>query len=725
MLDLSKIWPEMKVVAKLGEGSFGRVYKCEREELGMKLESAVKVISIPANRAEYDSVRKECSSDEEVKSYYSDIVSDFSNEIRMMLMLKGAPNVVSVEFFKIVEHEDGVGSDIYICMEYLTCFSEYARSHSLTEKDVLHLGREICNALVICSEKGIIHRDIKPDNIFIDSYGSFKLGDFGVARRLEGSMSMMSKKGTYSYMAPEVFRGEKYDSRADIYSLGMVLYKLLNRNRDPFVDLNKPVVGYNDRTEAFERRKNGERLPAPVDASPAVAAIILKACAFRAEDRYATVADFRQALKAAQENPSAEEPTVISNDNLEETVVARNIAAPVMQNVQAGYGDETVAVNTYARQALAGNETVILNRSVPVAPTYIQNTPPIVNTAYSINAPLQKPKSLSKGILKWVIIAAVVFAAVFAAVYFAVTEIGNKKQEEEKQPTTATTTVQEQEEEKPLFLQEDTVISAGEYHTVGLRADGTVIATGDNTYGQCDVMDWKNIVAVSAGMNHTVGLKANGKVVAAGYNMYSQCEVNDWSDITAISAGEKHTVGLKSDGTVIATGDNSYGQCDVDNWADIVAVSVGSFHTIGLKSDGTVVAAGSSIDGRSDVDNWKDIVAISVGYYHTVGLKSDGTVIAVGYNNDGQCNVEDWVDIVAVSASFGHTVGLKSDGTVVAVGDNGLAQCHVDAWEEIIAVSAGFLHTVGLKSDGTVVAAGNNHNGQSNAKSWYGIKLPE
>ena len=274
-------------------------------------------------------------------------------------------------------------------------------------------------------------------------------------------------------------------------------------------------------------------------------------------------------------------------------------------------------------------------------------------------------------------------------------------------------------------------VSAGENHTVGLKSDGTVVATKytwDSEYyynGQCDVADWRDIVAVSAGNEYTVGLKSDGTVMAMGRNYGGRCDVADWTDIVAVSAGWYHTVGLKSDGTVVAVGSNSSGRCDVDAWTDIVAVSAGVNHTVGLKSNGTVVAVGSNSSGRCDVDAWTDIVAVSAGANHTVGLKSNGTVVAVGSNYFGQSDVADWTDIVAVSAGWDHTVGLKSDGTVVAVGDNDYGQCNVADWTDIVAVSArgGFIssHTVGLKPDGTVVAVGASAEGQCYVADWTNI----
>ena len=155
---------------------------------------------------------------------------------------------------------------------------------------------------------------------------------------------------------------------------------------------------------------------------------------------------------------------------------------------------------------------------------------------------------------------------------------------------------------------------------------------------------------IAGGFSHTVGLKADGTVVTAGSNGYGRRNVSDWKDIIAIAAGNDHTVGLKVDGTVVAAGRNDEGQCGMDHWKDMVAITAGGFHTVGLKADGTVAAVGSVAYGQCDVSDWKDIIAISAGTYHTVGLKADGTVVAVGNNTNGQCDVSDWTDIVAIAA---------------------------------------------------------------------------
>ncbi|HSW56945.1 MAG TPA: hypothetical protein VLH15_00925 [Dehalococcoidales bacterium] len=111
------------------------------------------------------------------------------------------------------------------------------------------------------------------------------------------------------------------------------------------------------------------------------------------------------------------------------------------------------------------------------------------------------------------------------------------------------------------------MVAAGYGHTVGLKADGTVVAVGDNDYDQCNVDGWTGIIQVAAGAYHTVGLKADGTVVAVGNNRSGQCNVGSWTDIIQVAAGYGHTVGLKADGTVVAVGHNDYDQCNLVSWA--------------------------------------------------------------------------------------------------------------------------------------------------------------
>ncbi len=296
MINLSGIWPEWHIEKVLGRGSFGVVYKAVRLDHNIRSYSAIKVITIPTDGTQVDSLRSEGLDMNATRTYLQGIVNDFVSEIQIMESFKGMQNIVSVEDYKVVERTDRIGWNIYIRMELLTPFNQYICDRKLSEAEVIKLGCDICTALEICQKRNIIHRDIKPENIFVNDFGDFKLGDFGIARKMENVTGGLSQKGTFNYMAPEVAGNGRYDSRADIYSLGIVLYRLLNQNRLPFLDTQKQLLSPNERRAAVERRLRGEPLPAPCEASPTMAALVLSACAYDPNKRFSNPTAMKRAL---------------------------------------------------------------------------------------------------------------------------------------------------------------------------------------------------------------------------------------------------------------------------------------------------------------------------------------------------------------------------------------------------------------------------------------------
>ena len=309
MIDLTvvikNIWPEWQVEKLLGQGSFGRVYEVSRKELDIERRSAVKVILVPPDTSEANALRLEGMTEDDIHTYYRETVKDFVSEIRLLNTLQGAPHIVNLEDFKVVGSKSGEMWCILIRMELLTPFTQHIVEHPMDEAEVIRLGAELCEALEICHGQNIIHRDIKPQNIFIDRYGSFKLGDFGIARKMEGMTSTLSQKGTFGYIAPEVVQGRKYDTRADIYSLGLVLYQLMNEGRAPFLLTAEDQRNPRARDEAMQRRLGGEQLPKPCPASSEFGKIILKACEYDPEKRFSSAAEMKDALLLLTEGRSA------------------------------------------------------------------------------------------------------------------------------------------------------------------------------------------------------------------------------------------------------------------------------------------------------------------------------------------------------------------------------------------------------------------------------------
>lgn len=297
MYKVENVWKDWRVTRLIGEGSFGKVYEIVRNNFGIEEHSALKVITIPTSTAEVQSFRNEGMDENSVTEYYRGLVRDFVQEIALMSKLKGNPGIVAYEDYAVLQHKDDVGWDILIRMELLHPLPELMRNHNLTENEVVDLGISMCEALSICHSNNIIHRDIKLDNIFVSDNGYYKLGDFGVARTIEKTVSGLSKKGTYTYMAPEVYKGETYGCSVDIYSLGMVMYRLLNFNREPFLPLPPENIKYNDKNEALVKRMQGQNFAPPANASEQLSKIIMKACSFEPQNRFSSSDEMKRELE--------------------------------------------------------------------------------------------------------------------------------------------------------------------------------------------------------------------------------------------------------------------------------------------------------------------------------------------------------------------------------------------------------------------------------------------
>ena len=311
---IQRVWSEWTVTEKIGEGSFGQVFKAEKESFGIRQESAIKVIRIPSDETELEKVKSSFGlDDEELRDYFYPQLDKLKKEIELMMKLDDI-NIVKIHDFEIKESLDSkIGWYILIRMELLECLEKYVKNNDMTVADVVSIGEDILSCLETCEENNIIHRDIKPANLFRNEKGVYKLGDFGIAKDVSASVGSLSYKGTENYMAPEVYMGKRYNSTIDIYALGIVLYKLLNRNRLPFMSQEKLTSASIEK--AFQKRNTGEPLPKPMQASEAIYEVIKKMCAYRPEDRFQTAAEAKKALTEYKRTDSEELETVLDISN--------------------------------------------------------------------------------------------------------------------------------------------------------------------------------------------------------------------------------------------------------------------------------------------------------------------------------------------------------------------------------------------------------------------------
>lgn len=293
-----KVFGSWSVKELLGEGAFGKVYRLEREDFGTVYQAAMKKIVVPQSDKEIQEAMAEGMDMQSVTGYFRSFVEEIVGEFKLMAQMKGNTNIVSYEDHLAVPHGDGIGWDILIRMELLEPVLKLTERRTLSEEEVIKLGIDMCHALEVCGKLGIIHRDIKPENIFVSALGDFKLGDFGIARTAEKTMSNLSRKGTYTYMAPEVYKGEPYNAGVDIYSLGIVMYRFLNYNRAPFLPPYPQPISFSDREASLTRRISGEQMPPPAYGKEELKKIVLKACSYHPSRRYESPARMREALEA-------------------------------------------------------------------------------------------------------------------------------------------------------------------------------------------------------------------------------------------------------------------------------------------------------------------------------------------------------------------------------------------------------------------------------------------
>ena len=326
-------FPGWEVVRKIGQGSFGGVYEIQRTlPDGRTEKAALKKLSVPQDRAEIEDMLSRSFSTESITAHYRDQMSDLVKEYSLMQELSGCGNVVTCHDIQCVQQEDGIGWTVYIRMELLRPLKK-ALSEEYQEETVIRLGLDICNALKACQKKNIIHRDIKPENILVSENGDYKLTDFGIAKVSEktGSGTMA---GTNSYMAPEVANRQHYGASADLYSLGMVLYWMMNCRTLPFLPLPPEIPTALQKQEAASRRFDGEEIPEPVNGSPELKRVVMKACAFLPENRYASAAELEQALRKCRQQGSISEA---DEETIGEQTDATNLSGSGEKSLGKGF----------------------------------------------------------------------------------------------------------------------------------------------------------------------------------------------------------------------------------------------------------------------------------------------------------------------------------------------------------------------------------------------------
>lgn len=267
----------------IGRGSYGDVYRARSDAGGRRQWAAIKHISVVD--------RDDMTVEQQVMA--------INREININELFLSEPNIVGYQETALFNKPGLDGLDVFIRMELLTTLTDWNKRCPMQEPDVVRMGIEICNALNALENVGILHRDVKNSNIFVSDNGTFKLGDFGVAKSIGSVAYGMTLTGAYNFMAPEIAKGGQVRLNADLYSLGIVLFRLTNGGKAPFLAPDsEPDI--EEANAAVQRRMRGELMPAPAYASPELAQVIQRACAYRPQDRYQTANEMAAALRACR-----------------------------------------------------------------------------------------------------------------------------------------------------------------------------------------------------------------------------------------------------------------------------------------------------------------------------------------------------------------------------------------------------------------------------------------
>ena len=291
------LWGEWEIDSFIGEGSYGRVYKAVKSSDGSRQISAVKIIHIPVSEEHAVSLRSNDMDDSEIRSFYSDIAEKCVSDIINIGSRKGLANIAGAEDCAVFEDETGFGWDILIRTEYLMPLKKYIAGTELTVRDVVKIGQDISNAVVQLNKLSMIHSDIKPENIFVSQFGSFKLADYGIAKNLRKILGTgINEQNTY-YMAPELYNRNTASLSSDIYSLSVLMYRLLNKNRIPFMPDYPVQAEPSDRDEAVRKRMNGEFIPLlPSDTGRKLSSVLAAALSFDTSVRFKSAEEFKEEL---------------------------------------------------------------------------------------------------------------------------------------------------------------------------------------------------------------------------------------------------------------------------------------------------------------------------------------------------------------------------------------------------------------------------------------------
>ena len=302
----------------------------------------LKHLSFPASEREIEALRYTGAipTDEDAKRYYDQMSEDYLAQLKLLDKLSESINLAKFSEYRIIQKEDGIGFDLYLVSPMRETLEQFLDRTPMLHLTAANLAIDLCSALASLRECGLIHCNIKPSNVYLNEQGHFMLGDLGLYRIVDLKYASVPDRMIGAFSAPELFDVfSDPTSTSDIYSIGLILYNIYNGGHHPFEDEENP------QKVALERRVKGETLPSPIFADYELTEILLKACAFRPEDRYQTPEELRDAFSQYVERNHLENtmivPTIVTDEDSQITEEAMHETVEPLQLNDASQLDET------------------------------------------------------------------------------------------------------------------------------------------------------------------------------------------------------------------------------------------------------------------------------------------------------------------------------------------------------------------------------------------------
>lgn len=294
-------------------------------------EFILKHISVPSSEANIQALLLSgaYTSAEDANGYFKSVADSYAAEFTLNRSFADCPFILHYLAHQVVPKESGVGFDVYAVMDRALSLKDYCADNAMTKLRAVNLGIDLCAALSVIRSAGYLHQNIKAENIFVEN-GKFMLGDIGLTSLQDMKYSSLPEEYISPNTAPElqdIMAGQ--NPTTDLYAVGMLLYRIYNADHAPFEDEKTTAK------EADHMRMNGKELPVPMYADYELSEILLKACAFKPEDRYQAPDEMKQALEFyMQRNAITDtlivppifadpEPELLAEEEAEETAPVR------------------------------------------------------------------------------------------------------------------------------------------------------------------------------------------------------------------------------------------------------------------------------------------------------------------------------------------------------------------------------------------------------------------